>query len=257
MLRSVVILAAAMMVCAALTRPAAARSAGIVGYSGKDDFFCTECHDMGDRTGPTVRFIDVPTQVEPGAVVTVQFGVHPNSPGLIAGGFNVASSAGDLQLGSDSGVRRSRLTPTFPFEVTHTEPRDFVDGEAVWSFTWTAPQTPGEYILFGAGNSVDFSFDEQGDAAAKTMIVVQVGSGVETTPTATPTVTPTMTSGPATCGGDCDGDGSVAINELVAGVNIALGSAALSTCPSFDSSGDGSVAINELLSAVSHLLNGC
>jgi len=61
----------------------------------------------------------------------------------------------------------------------------------------------------------------------------------------------------AQCTGDCNDDGSVAINELIVGVNIALGSAAVSGCPSFDVNSDGSVAINELIAAVNAALNGC
>jgi hypothetical protein len=59
------------------------------------------------------------------------------------------------------------------------------------------------------------------------------------------------------CAGDCNGDGAVAINELITGVNIALGSAPISSCPSFDGNGDGNVAINELIAAVNNALNGC
>ncbi|MFN8642881.1 MAG: hypothetical protein U0802_14975 [Candidatus Binatia bacterium] len=54
----------------------------------------------------------------------------------------------------------------------------------------------------------------------------------------------------AQCVGDCNGDGQVAINELITGVTIALGTSAVTACPSFDVNGDGSVAINELISAV-------
>jgi hypothetical protein len=59
------------------------------------------------------------------------------------------------------------------------------------------------------------------------------------------------------CVGDCDGDGVVAINELILGVNIALGSTPLSSCPAFDANGDGMVGINELIAAVNNALNGC
>jgi plastocyanin len=61
----------------------------------------------------------------------------------------------------------------------------------------------------------------------------------------------------AACSGDCDGDGAVTVNELVLGVNIALGSTAIGLCPSFDAEGDGEVTINELITAVSSALNGC
>ncbi|MEO8603122.1 MAG: hypothetical protein ABI629_11155 [bacterium] len=62
---------------------------------------------------------------------------------------------------------------------------------------------------------------------------------------------------PPSCPGDCNGDSEVAINELIVGVNIALGTSPLSTCPAFDSSGDGSVTINELIAAVNAALTGC
>lgn len=59
------------------------------------------------------------------------------------------------------------------------------------------------------------------------------------------------------CVGDCDGDGAVRVNELIRGVNILLGNAALDTCPAFDSSGDGAVAVNELIQGVNAALQGC
>lgn len=62
---------------------------------------------------------------------------------------------------------------------------------------------------------------------------------------------------PAACTGDCDGDGVVRVNELVAGVRIALEQAALSTCQSFDDDGDGRVTVAELVRGVNALLRGC
>ncbi len=59
------------------------------------------------------------------------------------------------------------------------------------------------------------------------------------------------------CVGDCDGDGEVAINELIRGVNINLGNAEVSTCTAMDGNQDGEVAINELIQAVNNSLNGC
>ena len=66
----------------------------------------------------------------------------------------------------------------------------------------------------------------------------------------------TPTPGPA-CPGDCNQDGMVSVDELIKGVNIALGNAALSTCPQFDLDGGGMVEINELSAAVNAALNGC
>lgn len=59
------------------------------------------------------------------------------------------------------------------------------------------------------------------------------------------------------CTGDCDGNGEVAVNELLQGVNIALGSAPMGQCPEFDVGGDTQVSISELLTAVKAALDGC
>jgi hypothetical protein len=64
-------------------------------------------------------------------------------------------------------------------------------------------------------------------------------------------------AGAQSCQGDCDGGGSVAINELIVLVNIALGSAPVSACTVGDANDDGSVTINELIGAVGIALNGC
>ena len=75
-------------------------------------------------------------------------------------------------------------------------------------------------------------------------------------PTRTPsaTVAATRTSAstftPIVCVGDCGGDGTVTVNELIVGVNIALGSQGLETCPVFDCNGNGELTINCLIRAV-------
>ncbi|MBI4514976.1 MAG: hypothetical protein HY699_04060 [Deltaproteobacteria bacterium] len=61
----------------------------------------------------------------------------------------------------------------------------------------------------------------------------------------------------APCPGDCDSGGTVTVDELVRGVTIALGSAALGECPAFDMGLDGSVTVDELVLGVNAALNGC
>ncbi len=65
------------------------------------------------------------------------------------------------------------------------------------------------------------------------------------------------TTAMAVCGGDCSGDGEVTVNELIIGVNIALGSASVGQCNAIDANGDGDVTINEIISAVNAALAGC
>ncbi len=61
----------------------------------------------------------------------------------------------------------------------------------------------------------------------------------------------------AACVGDCNRDGEVTINELITGVNIALGNNDVSVCPEFDANDDGEVTINELIMAVNNALGSC
>lgn len=101
----------------------------------------------------------------------------------------------------------------------------------------------GANLSIGDQSACDVSATEQG------VSTVRFDDGVFTIAGVTPP--------PSSCAGDCNGDNNVAINELIIGVNIALGQAPLANCPSFDTNNNGSVAINELISAVNNALNGC
>ena len=59
------------------------------------------------------------------------------------------------------------------------------------------------------------------------------------------------------CAGDCNGDGVVAVDEVVGAVAVALGGAPLDTCLAGDRDGDLRVTVDELLRAVAMALNGC
>lgn len=58
------------------------------------------------------------------------------------------------------------------------------------------------------------------------------------------------------CPGDCNGDGVTTVDELLVGVNIALGNLPSSAC-AVDVNTDGMVTVDELLKAVSSALAGC
>jgi len=69
---------------------------------------------------------------------------------------------------------------------------------------------------------------------------------------------PSPTATPTSCVGDCNGDGEVRINELILGVNIALGNAAVSACASFDCPQPlPGVFINCAVEAVNNAQLGC
>ena len=240
-----------------MAQPASAFSAGRTGRSGKQGAICNECHSGG--TAPIVEF-EGPAQVLPGQPAMFRFLVRSQAPAQTFAGFNVAASAGALDIASDQGGR------AVSGELTHNVPKANDDNEeAAWEFTWNAPQTPGEYTLFGAGNSVNRNGSKSGDRASATTLTVMVSSQM-TTPTATPTPTgaptqhtPTRSPTPlgGRCVGDCNEDLKVGISELILGVNISLQRAPLLQCPAFDANGNQMVAINELIAAVNSALNGC
>jgi hypothetical protein len=64
-------------------------------------------------------------------------------------------------------------------------------------------------------------------------------------------------SNSAQCACDCDGNGVVTIDEMVAGVNIALGKTDMDDCEAADPQSDGNVSVQELVMGVSALINGC
>lgn len=68
---------------------------------------------------------------------------------------------------------------------------------------------------------------------------------------------PTSTTKTAACVGDCNDDAYVTIDEIIQGVNIALGLLDIEACDSFDSNHDGEVTIDELLQGVNAALTGC
>jgi hypothetical protein len=61
----------------------------------------------------------------------------------------------------------------------------------------------------------------------------------------------------AACLGDCNGDGEVTVDDILIGVNIALGLRPLDDCPVFDDNADEEVTVDELLRAVNNALSQC
>jgi hypothetical protein len=59
------------------------------------------------------------------------------------------------------------------------------------------------------------------------------------------------------CTGDCDDSGMLTVDEIVRGVNIALGTIDVEDCLLFDADDDGMVTVDEIVAAVSYALEGC
>jgi sugar lactone lactonase YvrE len=71
--------------------------------------------------------------------------------------------------------------------------------------------------------------------------------------------TATLLAVPASfaCTGDCDGDNTVSIDELMKGVNVALGMEGVELCPFFDRDSNDAVTVDEVLAGITADLAGC
>lgn len=59
------------------------------------------------------------------------------------------------------------------------------------------------------------------------------------------------------CLGDCDSSGSVTVDELLVGLNIALGADQVGECTAFEGTTDGAVTVEDLVRGVRNALQGC
>jgi len=105
----------------------------------------------------------------------------------------------------------------------------------------------------------DDTCDEEHDVCVTFLGTATVTATPTSSPTQTPlpAVTSTETPNAAICAGDCNSDHTVVVNELILGVNIALGKRPAAACASFDRDGNGMVVVSELIAAVVNALAGC
>lgn len=167
------------------------------------------------------------------------FGIPPNltmTAGISPGGGAVCYDVVDcVEWGSFSAPNVLTTAPAAPvfnasmgLVLGMAMHRDLSSGGAVTDFVLAAPAPKNN-----AGQT----------GALVTPTVPQAP-----TPTPTPAITP-----PAACVGDCDGNGMVAVGEIISLVNIALGTAEAAAC----ANGVQQVTIALIVNAVSNALNGC
>jgi hypothetical protein len=159
-----------------------------------------------------------------------------------------------LAYGTYSGPTNVKIgTPTTLNGDGHSLQRGTTTSNNAADFSCADPATPEN----NSGDKGSMPATSPCGASGATPTPTVVATPPTETPTGVSSGTATATVPPSGCVGDCNGNGMVEINELIIGVNIALGIAPLSTCPSFDANKDGMVEINELIQAVSNALNGC
>ncbi len=140
--------------CATLA--ALAYSGGITGVTSSG---CT-CH--GAQSSATTLSLSGNTTTRAGQTLNLTVVVAHSS--RQAAGVNIAvkdqqgQNVGTLAPATGSGLRLSNG------ELTHQQPKTMSNGQAAFSFTWTAPSTPGTYTLRAAGCAVNGNGNTSGDA---------------------------------------------------------------------------------------------
>jgi hypothetical protein len=140
--------------CATLA--ALAYSGGITGVTSSG---CT-CH--GAQSSATTLSLSGNTTTRAGQTLNLTVVVAHSSQQ--AAGVNIAvkdqqgQNVGTLAPATGSGLQLSNG------ELTHQQPKTMSNGQAAFSFTWTAPSTPGTYTLRAAGCAVNGNGNTSGDA---------------------------------------------------------------------------------------------
>ena len=105
---------------------------------------------------------------------TASYTVRISGGPLVRGGTNIAVSEGDLQPGD--GLQKIGA------ELTHILPKQPLNSEVTFEFSYTAPDTMTTITLYANGNSVNFNGNENGDSwnfADNKMITVTPSTDVE------------------------------------------------------------------------------
>jgi len=129
---------------------------GVSGLTATNSNGCS-CHTSQSNTATTLSVTSSTGsfKFKPGQQVTFTVSVsHQSNP---KAGVNIAvkttetgsTNAGTLSFESGSGLRSENG------ELTHSSSKNMSDKKADFTFSWTAPNTPGTYYLRAIGNAVD------------------------------------------------------------------------------------------------------
>ncbi len=160
-----------------------ARSTGMTGKTSTTSGGCS-CHNLNLNTATTLSVASSTSSftVETGSTTT--FTVTVNNSGRPAAGINIAvktdqtgsTDVGQLSPEAGSGLQLSNG------ELTHSSPKAMSNGSVAFSFTWTAPTTPGTYYLRAIANAVNSNNqadnDDQWNWMANQALVVVAPPGI-------------------------------------------------------------------------------
>ena len=202
-------------------------------------------------TGSVLYECDVAPSLEAGGGALPLF---CSAPGAIAEGGQVLPPVGCV----DGRVQITLPTPTFTSTRTRTPTRSATPTRTPTATpTFTPTATPTETPVQTATATVTATASETPTETPSATATATPTATLTATPSATPTRSSTVTPTPTpNLPGDCNRNGLVSVSELVTSVRIALGLSPVAGCKEADRNGDGKVAIAELIAAVGAALQG-
>jgi hypothetical protein len=183
-------------------------------------------------------------------------GTRPLSWSLVEGGFPGLNLSPD---GVITGIPEAYGTSFFRVRVTDTAGDSHT---ANFDITVLLPETPGTPTVTATLTPVAPTGTATASASPTTAPTTTATAAPTGTHTVMATSTPTASLPPSptirvNCTGDCNADGTVKVDELVRGVNIALGVLPPAQCSGLDANDDLLVTVDELITAVNNALRGC
>lgn len=231
----VLVAAVIVAVSSLFSEPVAARSTGIIDYSGNPDAgegsTCADCHGTNEPA-PTVS-IDLPETVVGGETIQVTVTIQ-GGPGVEAG-FNAsfADLAGEIDVAAND-------TRTQVDQITHTSPKTMDENGATFSFFWTAPNEAGTVALYAAGLSTNGDGSSLGDAVGTAVASIEVQ--------------PANVLGDVNCSGELNVVDALVVAQFDAGIRTDGGSCPLNDPTTELVAANGDVNVDETTNIVDALL---
>ncbi len=136
---------------------------GFAGRTSTTSFGCGGCHGGSASTRTTVTLEASKMKLAPGEVGTFTVVVaHATYPGAGVGIAVRTSETGATNAGTVAVVTGTGLQ-VVNGEVTHRSVRQLSSGSVRFTFTWTAPTTPGTYYIQAIGNAVNGNGRDDGN----------------------------------------------------------------------------------------------
>lgn len=135
------------------------------GKTGVAQVGCGGCHGSEASSAVSID-LQGPNNVFPGEEIALIAMIITTDATHQSVGLNASASGGTLSAGSNNQLVGG--------EVTHSSPQALVGGRVGMDFTWTAPDEPGDYTIYIAGNSVNMDGAPSGDGWNTTSLTVTV-----------------------------------------------------------------------------------